>query len=173
MSSTSGSREAPDEAAQDAAEAVAPEARMLGPVDTSWLASSLAPLSAGIVRNWAETSEALARYTSDVARLSTAALAPPSDDAPLVVEPDPGDKRFRDPAWQRDPYFRVLGQGYLRWAQMMTEVADVAAPEGPVGERARFATQAVVDACAPTNFFWGNPEAQRRAVETQGQSIVD
>ena len=161
-----------DQLVQDATDAAAPETRMLPPVDASWLAASLAPLAAGMVRNWSHTSDALTRYTADLARLTATAAATP-DDAPPVAEPEPGDKRFRDPAWQRDPYFRMLGQGYLRWAQMMTELADAAAPEGSVGERARFATKAVVDACAPTNFFWGNPEAQRRALETQGQSVVD
>ena len=162
-----------EEAAQDAADAVAPEARMLGPVDSSWLADSLAPLAAGMVRNWSQTTETLARYAADVARLGTAPPTDKAEDPAPVLQPEPGDKRFRDPAWQRDPYFRTLGQGYLRWSQLMSELADTAAPDGPVGERARFATKAVVDACAPTNFFWSNPEAQRRAVETQGQSIVD
>jgi polyhydroxyalkanoate synthase len=166
-----GPQVAPDEVAQDAAEAVAPEMRLLGPLDSDWLATSLTPLPAALIRNWAAATEALTRYTSDVARLATTAFA--DTNQPPVAEPDPSDKRFRDPAWQRDPYFRMLGQGYLRWARLMDDLVDAAALEGLTGERARFAARAVVDACAPTNFLWGNPEAQRRAMETQGQSIVD
>jgi polyhydroxyalkanoate synthase len=160
-----------DETAHDAADAVAPEVRLLKPVDTSWLAESLTPLMTGFLRNSAETADAVARYTADVVALSAQAVSGASGDP--AEQPVPADKRFRDEAWRRDPYFRALGQGYLRWAQMMDELVDAAALEGPAAERARFATKAVVDACAPTNFFWGNPEAQRRAVETQGQSVID
>jgi polyhydroxyalkanoate synthase len=160
-----------DETARDAAEAVAPEARLLGPVDTSWLAASLAPLMSGFVRNWSQTADAVARYSADVAALGVQTATGARDEP--AEEPVPADKRFRDEAWRRDPYFRALGQSYQRWAQMMDELVDAAALEGRAAERARFATKAVVDACAPTNFFWGNPEAQRRAVETRGQSILD
>lgn len=167
------SEAAPDVVAQDAAEALGPEARLVAPLDHQWLAASLTPLSAGLVRNWTKAGEVVARYAADLARLTATAVAPSTDGAEPVAEPDPADKRFRDEAWQCDPYFRMLGQGYLRWAQLMGELVDAAGLEGTVGERATFATRAVADACAPTNFFWGNPEAQRRAVETRGQSIVD
>ncbi len=159
-----------DDVAKDAAEALAPETRLIAPVDPQWLAASLAPLTAGLVRNWTQTADVVARYTTDLARLST---APTGDAEHGEPEPLPTDKRFRDDAWRRDPYFRALGQGYLRWSALMDELVGAAGLEGRADERARFATRAVVDACAPTNFFWGNPEAQRRAIETQGRSIVD
>ncbi len=159
-----------DDVAKDAAEALAPETRLIAPVDHQWLAASLAPLTAGLVRNWTQTADVVARYTTDLARLST---APTGDAEHGEPEPLPTDKRFRDDAWRRDPYFRALGQGYLRWSALMDELVGAAGLEGRADERARFATRAVVDACAPTNFFWGNPEAQRRAIETQGRSIVD
>ncbi len=159
-----------DEVAKDAAEALGPETRMVAPVDPQWLAASLAPLTAGFVRNWTQTADVLARYTTDLGRLSTSALTGGAEQ--VGHQPQPTDKRFRDDAWQRDPYFRALGQGYLRWSQLVDELIGAAGLEGREEERARFAARAVVDACAPTNFFWGNPEAQRRAIETQGRSIL-
>lgn len=75
--SLAGGRDAPessDETTRDAADAVGSETRLLGPVDTSWLAASLTPLMAGFARNSAQTTDAVAHYSAEAAALSARAV---------------------------------------------------------------------------------------------------
>ncbi len=161
-----------DDAVDAVADAVAPETTLLGGLDPGWVASSLAPVAGALALKGEQAAQVLSRYAADVATMGAAGTGPEGDqNAPTGPGLDPSDRRFRDPAWREDPYFRLLGQGYLRWARMMDELVAAAGLEGRSGERARFAARAVVDAWAPTNFFWTNPEALRRAVETQGASV--
>ncbi len=161
-----------EELTQAAADAVAPETGLLGPLDPQWIASSLAPVTAGLQRHWEQATQVLQQYTTDAARLALPLDGETAEGAECPAEPAPSDKRFRDAAWTESPYFRALGQGYLLWARMMEDLVDAAGLDARAHERARFAARAVTDACAPTNFFWTNPEALRRAVETQGESVV-
>ena len=166
----------PEEArtvAEDAAEAIAPELSLLGPLDLTWLTSSFEAVVNGLQRHWAETADAVTRYTADLMKLSNALTPDPTagDERPIVIHPGE-DKRFRHPAWRADPYFCALQQGYLLWGRLLDDLVDAAGLEGDTDQRARFATKAVADAMAPTNFFWTNPEAIERAVETGGKSVV-
>jgi polyhydroxyalkanoate synthase len=85
--------------------------------------------------------------------------------------PDVDDRRFRHPLWQT-PYFYGLEQQYLlgcRFAEDVLEAAALPAEEQP---KARFALEIACEAAAPGNYLWGNPEAQLRALETGGASLV-
>jgi polyhydroxyalkanoate synthase len=89
-----------------------------------------------------------------------------------TIEPSPRDARFADPAWRDNSAFRMLAQSYLSCAEAMNRLA--ARVEGPWEERARarFATDLVVSAVAPTNLFLTNPAAMARAFETGGASLA-
>ena len=96
----------------------------------------------------------------------------PGDEAPVVAEPEPGDKRFANPAWMESPIYDYLRQAYLINAEhlkKMTEAAPVS--EGLSKERMRFLTRQYVDAMAPSNFAATNPEFVKKALETKGESI--
>jgi polyhydroxyalkanoate synthase subunit PhaC len=85
------------------------------------------------------------------------------------------DRRFADPAWSSNPAYRRLGQSYLAWTASLTRLVDRYEAEGADWrnvERARFALTALTSTLAPTNTFWGNPAALRRAVDTGGRSVV-
>jgi len=93
-------------------------------------------------------------------------------DAALPVHPSKGDKRFSDPAFTENPMFALLEQQYLLGCQYFSELLDAAGLEGIEDAKARFATQFVLDALAPTNTLYGNPAALREAIDTGGESLV-
>ena len=78
------------------------------------------------------------------------------------------DRRFSDPVWDSHPWFVWQRASYLAWAQTMKRLA-----EGSDDKKAVFAVAQLVDALAPTNFLATNPAALRKAVETQGASVVE
>ena len=91
---------------------------------------------------------------------------------PGAVEPEPGDRRFHDPSWERDPCFFGLRQCYLAWGRYLHELVDAAGLDPATTSKARFAIGILVDAMAPTNFLLTNPAALRRAFETGGRSVL-
>ncbi|HBZ42665.1 MAG TPA: class I poly(R)-hydroxyalkanoic acid synthase [Maritimibacter sp.] len=86
----------------------------------------------------------------------------------------PDDPRFKNPLWRTHPYFNYLKQQYLTTAKAMSDaVEDLDAIEDHDRDRVRYFTQQMVDMMAPTNFLATNPDALERAVETEGQSLID
>src|SRR5215510_8996911 len=83
-----------------------------------------------------------------------------------------GDRRFADVTWQDNPFFRLLGQSYRlfeEWAERMADAVD-----GPWDRQARTRYLASITTAmlSPTNFFWTNPAALKRAFETGGVSVL-
>ena len=84
------------------------------------------------------------------------------------------DRRFSGPLWQTHPFFNYVKQQYL-----MTSEAMGAAIEGLEGldegdrKRLRYFARQIMDLMSPANFLATNPDALARAVETDGQSLVD
>src|SRR5205085_4144989 len=66
----------------------------------------------------------------------------------------------------------ALQQGYLIWADYLRDLVAAAQLDAPTAEKAGFVLSQTVDAMAPTNFLWTNPEALRRAVESGGVSVI-
>ncbi|MGK5112048.1 PHA/PHB synthase family protein [Geodermatophilus sp. CPCC 205506] len=91
------------------------------------------------------------------------------------IAPAPRDRRFADPAWESNPAYKRLGQGYLAWAasvDRLVERYEASGSDPRTVERARFAANALVSAAAPTNTLLGNPAALKKVVETGGASVV-
>jgi polyhydroxyalkanoate synthase subunit PhaC len=87
------------------------------------------------------------------------------------VAPEKGDKRFADPAWQQNPWFRATMQAYLTWGSGMERYIDNLGLPGRNSERLRFAAVLLREAAAPTNFFATNPAAVKRFYDTGGGSV--
>lgn len=86
----------------------------------------------------------------------------------------PGDRRFANPMWQNNPYFHFIKQQYLTNADAIRQsVAEVDDLEGTEKTRLRYFADQIVDMMAPTNFLATNPDALEKAVETEGQSLID
>ncbi|MEL7343664.1 MAG: class I poly(R)-hydroxyalkanoic acid synthase [Pseudomonadota bacterium] len=85
-----------------------------------------------------------------------------------------GDRRFSNPLWDTHPFFNYVKQQYLFSAQA---VADAVRDLDHLSERDRkkldYFSRQIVDMFSPTNFLATNPDALERAVETDGQSLVD
>lgn len=91
------------------------------------------------------------------------------------VEPAKGDKRFLDPAWQENPVYRRVGQGYLATGLGLSRMVDELETSGRDWheiERARFAVNLLTSLLAPTNTLPGNPAALKRAFDTSAKSLV-
>src|SRR5688572_1348816 len=87
-------------------------------------------------------------------------------------QPQPGDRRFADPAWAEHPVYRRLLQGYLGANAVAEDTVGRLGLDPKSEERARFIVGQVVDALAPTNNLLGNPVALRTAVQTKGASLA-
>jgi polyhydroxyalkanoate synthase subunit PhaC len=87
------------------------------------------------------------------------------------VAPEKGDKRFTDPAWQQNRWFRATMQSYLTWGSGMERYLDNLGLPGTNTERLRFGVVLLRDAMAPTNFFAINPAAVKRWYDTGGGSV--
>jgi polyhydroxyalkanoate synthase len=85
---------------------------------------------------------------------------------------EPKDKRFADPTWADNPAFWLLRQRFLLWERAVQSLVEKAPIEEELRVKVGFLTQAMIDAFAPTNSFYTNPSAMRRAVETGGRSVV-
>jgi polyhydroxyalkanoate synthase len=88
------------------------------------------------------------------------------------LTPEPGDRRFNDPAWQENPLYSGLLQAYLALRQSLARYAKNASRDERQVERTQFLLAQLGDALAPSNFLLGNPAALRRARESRGLSLV-
>src|SRR5829696_9195178 len=73
------------------------------------------------------------------------------------LEPEKGDRRFKDKGWKLNPAFRRLLQLYLATGQTVDEVIEDAELDWRSEQRVRFAASNLLDALAPTNFPLTNP----------------
>jgi len=82
-----------------------------------------------------------------------------------------GDRRFSGEDWAKNPAAAFTAQMYLLNARTLTQLADSLQGDEKTKARVRFAVQQFVDAASPANYLALNPEAQRKAIETQGESL--
>lgn len=83
-----------------------------------------------------------------------------------------GDRRFATPDWQSSPVAAYTAGMYLLNARTLLQLADQVQGDEKTRQRVRFAVQQWVDAASPANYLALNPEAQRKALDTKGESIA-
>ena len=88
------------------------------------------------------------------------------------LAPDPKDKRFKDPAWQFNPFFRAGAQYYLAVQKGLKSWMDDLELDELERDRANFISQIIIDSLSPTNSLIGNPSAQKRLIDSGGLSLV-
>lgn len=90
-----------------------------------------------------------------------------------IVEPTPGDRRFKDSAWSDEAVFDHIKQSYLLTSNWLTDqVRDVDDVDDKTREKLAFYTRQWVDAMSPTNFAVTNPKVLKTASETNGESLI-
>lgn len=83
------------------------------------------------------------------------------------------DPRFKDQAWNGTPYGRLLLQWYQAVGQTAQQIVQSGANLSPHQKQVwDFYVQQALDAMSPSNFFWTNPQALAKAIETKGQSAL-
>ena len=96
------------------------------------------------------------------------------DDVPPVIEPEPGDNRFKDPEWKANPYFDFWKQTYLltsRWAERTLK--DAEGLDDRTRARADFYLRQVSSAMSPSNFPMTNPEVVRETMKSNARNLVE
>ncbi|HEV2580408.1 MAG TPA: alpha/beta fold hydrolase, partial [Ktedonobacteraceae bacterium] len=89
-----------------------------------------------------------------------------------TVEPDAKDKRFVDPVWKTNPFYRMALQSYLTWRESLNGFINDSELGKKDAGRARFVLSLFTEAVAPTNTLLGNPAAMKKMHETGGASLV-
>jgi poly[(R)-3-hydroxyalkanoate] polymerase subunit PhaC len=160
------------QAAEDATEAVGPEAGLFASVDMASFGGSILAVLARAADRPGELAEAGLRFGAALARVAEVSAARSAgSDVPPPIPPD-RDKRFADPAWEENPAFFALRQAYLA-ARRFTNDLLVAGRGDPVSDgKAELAAGFLLDAFSPTNFLLTNPAALKRAFDTGGGSVV-
>jgi polyhydroxyalkanoate synthase len=82
------------------------------------------------------------------------------------------DRRFASEAWSANPMAAFNAATYLLNARTLMGLADAVDADAKTRTRIRFAVEQWVAAAAPSNFLALNAEAQKKAVETKGESIA-
>jgi polyhydroxyalkanoate synthase len=104
---------------------------------------------------------------------STFAVLFGGDKTEAVAAPDPKDARFKDPAWSEHQYFDFMKQAYLinsQWAERLVQEAENLDPD--TRHRAGFYMKQVINALAPSNWVFTNPELLRETFASDGENLV-
>ncbi|WP_430398780.1 PHA/PHB synthase family protein [Ferrovibrio sp.] len=94
-------------------------------------------------------------------------------EAQPIAQPEKGDKRFKDAAWNESYLFDYIKQSYLltaRWLQKT--VNDVDGLDSKTRKKVDFYTRQFVDAMAPSNFVMTNPEVLKATIDSNGENLV-
>ena len=91
-----------------------------------------------------------------------------------VIEPEAGDRRFADGAWDDSVVFDFIKQSYLLYSRAARDLVEgVDGLDDAKARKLAFATDQIIDALSPTNFAATNPAVLRETVESRGQNVLD
>ena len=149
-----------------------------GPFSLASEATEATKLFTEIAQHWladpsklAESQAALARDYLQLAGATAQRMI--GTEVPPIVQPEPGDNRFNDPEWSRNPYFDFWKQAYLittRWLDDVLERTD--GLDERTRQRAEFTLKQLASALSPSNFPLTNPVVLRETLATSGNNLV-
>ncbi|WP_119966329.1 class I poly(R)-hydroxyalkanoic acid synthase [Simplicispira lacusdiani] len=84
----------------------------------------------------------------------------------------PSDKRFAGQGWAENPVATFSAAAYLLNARTLMGLAEAVEADPKTRARIRFGVEQWIAAMAPSNYLAFNAEAQKKAIETQGESIA-
>ncbi len=151
-----------DEGAYSVASEISEAAKTLGEVARQWVSdpTRLAEAQRDLYQSygtlWART----------VRRMMGDAVEP-------VIQPDPGDNRFRDPDWTENELYDFWKQAYLltaRWAESLTR--DTEGIDEQTRHKALFHLNQILTAISPSNFPFTNPEVVRTTLSSKADNLV-
>ena len=154
---------AKDEIARNAAEATNAMNPLMAGFNRQELLGAVAMMLRSTMTNPVTTAKTAGKITAEHTKI----LFGKSDRAA-----NPKDRRFKDPAWQHNPFYRRGMQAYLATQEHLNDwVAELSMTELEHA-RAKFVMSMITDAMAPTNTLLGNPAATKRVVDSGGLSLL-
>ena len=97
------------------------------------------------------------------------AMGLPSTD---VITPHGDDARFANPLWTESASWDIIKEWYLAFTHRLQDMYfETPGMSDKERRRAAFWLREWLNMVAPTNFFWLNPVAMQRCVETNGESL--
>ncbi len=115
--------------------------------------------------------ELLWRWSQSLEALAEGIRA--SDPANWAFKPEPGDRRFRSPGWRRPPYHFYAQSHLAAEAQWRAATSCLRGVAEHHSRRVAFMGSALLNAVAPVNFPWTNPDVLDAAFTTGGQNFAD
>jgi polyhydroxyalkanoate synthase subunit PhaC len=145
------------------------------PSDDLGLGHAFMDLGAALMANPWQLAELQMRTWNDYFRLWHTSMQRFLGEEPEpVAEPAASDNRFKSELWQNNFLFDYIKQSYLIAAQNIQKmVAETQGLDPQTARKVRFFTRQFVDALAPTNFVFTNPDVLKATVETGGKNLVD
>ena len=83
-----------------------------------------------------------------------------------------GDRRFAGDAWGSNPVAAFSAANYLLQSRILMGLADAVEADDKTRNRIRFSVEQMLGAAAPSNYLAFNAEAQKKAIDTKGESIA-
>ncbi len=142
-------------------------------VDPFGVTTSMLNAQAAWLMHPQELARAITALSSDVLALQThvmrRAMGFESED---VVTPHEDDTRFGDPVWKESATWDIIKESYLAFTHRLEDMCyETPGLSDKERRRAAFWFRKWLNAMAPTNFFWTNPVAMRKFVESKGESL--
>ncbi len=125
-----------------------------------------------VARCFGVPTEALAKLQADYLAGAMRGVEP--DPAARAAAPErPADRRFAASEWAASPASAYLAEMYLLNARTLLGMVESLQADEKTRSRVRFAVLQWIDAASPSNFLALNPEAQKKAIETRGESLAE
>jgi len=152
-----------EEIARNAAESTTALNPLMGGINRQELLGAVAMMLRSTMTNPVTTAKTAGKITAENAKI----LIGKSD-----RKSNRKDRRFQDPAWEHNPFYKRGMQAYLATQEHLNEwVGDLRMNELEHA-RAKFVMGMITDAMAPTNTLPGNPAATKRVVDSGGMSLL-
>ncbi len=141
-------------------------------IDPFGVTSSLINAQMAWLMHPQELLRAASALTGDLVALHThvtrRAIGMPSED---VIAPNADDARFSHPVWTDSASWDIIKEWYLAFTHRLQDMYfETPGLSDRERRRAAFWLRKWLNMVAPTNFFWLNPVAMERFVETGGES---
>ncbi|MBX9963383.1 MAG: class I poly(R)-hydroxyalkanoic acid synthase [Burkholderiales bacterium] len=152
-----------------------PQAGMLRDLEELGINKAFMELGAKLMSDPMKLAELQMRAWEDYSKLWGATLSKFLGDASKPVkEPAKGDNRFRNEVWQNNFVFDYIKQSYLIAADHIQRgVAEAQGLDANDAKKVKFFTRQYVDALAPTNFVFTNPEVLKTTIDSGGKNLLE
>ncbi len=145
------------------------------PEDDIGVANAFLDLATKMWSNPMKLAEAQMRMWHDYMRLWHNSMSRLLGEKPEpVAQAAQSDSRFKNAVWENNFLFDYIKQSYLIAADNIQKtVAEVQGLDPQTNRKVKFFTRQFVDALAPTNFVFTNPEVLKATVDSGGRNLID